>query len=457
MLHCDVLLNTKSVTRLFVGADSDFYGHLSHKINENILNASSTSEPSADLARRRPVRPPEHPTDVGRFQEAALGALMERVDIKPPRSVTISRRAVGEGGNKSKTCFGIGTATTSHMLGHTWASILEASSPGRRKNSSSTTAPATVPQRSTVLDGALSKHSLFSILIPGIVATAVPEFRLLAYFVYDRGDPLFDVQEVQLFAQQKISRELVLPLRERGVECTAKMLRAENAIRKPGPSFNVAMAALAADGADYLVRVTDDAFFAPSSVYKTRSPPAAASNGTAPEPRDVGGRRGGGRRTRRRMRRNSKKEAVTATATRAPLPTTSVGVGWQVAFRTALLSLDPPNVGVVGPAVQCYPFAGCNTNILTFDCVHATHLRIFPTYYPSLLSDWWLDDWITHVYGPQRTVLAKNVVFTHVVGGDHKVGGGERYGVDRIKSLFLDPELRRGKVLIDWSLSRMRA
>ena len=36
--------------------------------------------------------------------------------------------------------------------------------------------------------------------------------------------------------------------------------------------------------------------------------------------------------------------------------------------------------------------------MITHDFVHKTHLRIFDTYYPPVLSDWWMDDWISHVY-----------------------------------------------------------
>lgn len=54
-----------------------------------------------------------------------------------------------------------------------------------------------------------------------------------------------------------------------------------------------------------------------------------------------------------------------------------------------------PNVGVVGPLCA----QGAGRRILTHDFVHKTHLHIFDFYYPSSLSDWWMDDWISHVYG----------------------------------------------------------
>lgn len=63
----------------------------------------------------------------------------------------------------------------------------------------------------------------------------------------------------------------------------------------------------------------------------------------------------------------------------------------------SLRSYSPPNVGVVGPVC-----AEGNAKILTHDLVHRHHLSIFEFYYPPVLSDWWMDDWITHVYGTRR-------------------------------------------------------
>ena len=56
-----------------------------------------------------------------------------------------------------------------------------------------------------------------------------------------------------------------------------------------------------------------------------------------------------------------------------------------------LRKFSPPFLGVVG--------AGPNNETLTHDFVHRTHLEIFKTYYPPKLTDWWLDNWITEVYG----------------------------------------------------------
>ena len=69
---------------------------------------------------------------------------------------------------------------------------------------------------------------------------------------------------------------------------------------------------------------------------------------------------------------------------------------WARAFACSLCSLGPP-YGVVGPVESV------RGDILTHDFVHAMHLDVFPEYYPSNLTDWWLDDWVSKVYGPARS------------------------------------------------------
>lgn len=107
---------------------------------------------------------------------------------------------------------------------------------------------------------------------------------------------------------------------------------------------------------------------------------------------------------------------------------------WASQSIDLLLSFQPPNVGVVGPICN-----EGNTKILTHDFVHRTHLDIFDFYYPPVLSDWWLDDWITHVYGPQRTRqgpwLVRHLLYVH----------GTRYQVDYSRERKLMGELQDGR------------
>ena len=63
------------------------------------------------------------------------------------------------------------------------------------------------------------------------------------------------------------------------------------------------------------------------------------------------------------------------------------------------------SVGVVGPLCR-----QGNQQILTHDFVHRTHMEIFDmNYYPPELVDWWMDDWISFVYGSQRSMKAYSV------------------------------------------------
>ena len=72
----------------------------------------------------------------------------------------------------------------------------------------------------------------------------------------------------------------------------------------------------------------------------------------------------------------------------------------------------PPNVGVTGPT--CHEG---NTHILTHDFTHRHHMEIFKSqYYPVELTDWWLDDWITHIYGVDHTSRVLDVVVKHHTG-----------------------------------------
>jgi len=100
----------------------------------------------------------------------------------------------------------------------------------------------------------------------------------------------------------------------------------------------------------------------------------------------------------------------------------------------ALQEMGEP-FGVVGP--RCH---GQSTRILTHDFTHRTHMEIFNGYYyPPQLSDWWMDDWISRVYGKSRTRMAMSAkVFHHT--GKH----GSRYSVDQSHKRFLEGLVKEG-------------
>jgi hypothetical protein len=81
---------------------------------------------------------------------------------------------------------------------------------------------------------------------------------------------------------------------------------------------------------------------------------------------------------------------------------------WITKGINALESLNPRYVGVVGPACP-----DGNTKILTHDMVHRTHLRIFGDYYPDVFENFFVDDWISSVYGSNRTIRVLSWIVRH--------------------------------------------
>ena len=81
---------------------------------------------------------------------------------------------------------------------------------------------------------------------------------------------------------------------------------------------------------------------------------------------------------------------------------------WTSLGIKTLANYEPTNVGVVGPTCR-----QGNTHIMTHDMVHRTHMEIFNYYYPPVFENWWIDDWITLVYKPNRSIKLKNWEVVH--------------------------------------------
>lgn len=120
---------------------------------------------------------------------------------------------------------------------------------------------------------------------------------------------------------------------------------------------------------------------------------------------------------------------------------------WAALYTRTLQHLTPPHVGVIGPS--CFD---SNDRILTHDFVHRTHMDIFEgLYYPTEFSDWFMDDWISAVYGPKRTFLSKKV------GIDHHNRFRERtYVVNRSNVKLLPPLIQKGQQKIMQWMQRQR-
>jgi len=111
--------------------------------------------------------------------------------------------------------------------------------------------------------------------------------------------------------------------------------------------------------------------------------------------------------------------------------------GWLTMGVKALRDMN--NVGVVGPVCN-----EGNTDILTHDMTHRTHMYIFNNnYYTLEFSAWWIDDWITMVYSPERMRVIRNWTVKH-----HVDLHGTRYQVKFHENKLLESAIRRGKVKI---------
>ena len=118
--------------------------------------------------------------------------------------------------------------------------------------------------------------------------------------------------------------------------------------------------------------------------------------------------------------------------------------GWTSKLVGALRRLGGPAYGVVGPSCP-----QGNRAILTHDFTHRTHMDIFEDYYPPVLTDWFMDDWISRVYGSKRTRLLTDVEVVH-----HSKTYGRRYDVDGKHRHLVDDLVEQGKSKI---LAYMRA
>ena len=108
------------------------------------------------------------------------------------------------------------------------------------------------------------------------------------------------------------------------------------------------------------------------------------------------------------------------------------------AFVSALTALGPP-YGAVGPMCR-----EGNTGILTHDFTHRTHHLIFTHHYPPALTDWWMDDWISRVYGKRRTRRVEAALVKHLISSH-----GRRYEVDPSNLLLLGGEVEVGRQAVE--------
>lgn len=119
---------------------------------------------------------------------------------------------------------------------------------------------------------------------------------------------------------------------------------------------------------------------------------------------------------------------------------------WAKPMVERLLALGSP-YGVIGPLCR-----EGNVHILTHDFVHRLHHEIFETFhYPASLSDWWMDDWVSRVYGKNRTILMNDVIVKHATKSH-----GTRYAVDFSHAPLLGAEVEFGRQKIEnWMIKQI--
>lgn len=112
--------------------------------------------------------------------------------------------------------------------------------------------------------------------------------------------------------------------------------------------------------------------------------------------------------------------------------------------QLASVALGGVPVGVLGPSC-----AQGNTQILTHDFVHRTHMEIFnKIYYPVELVDWFLDNWISAVYGCNNTLQSTSVSVTHHTGAH-----GQRYMATNVQWVGILQKTRN--ILIEYIEKRV--
>lgn len=114
-----------------------------------------------------------------------------------------------------------------------------------------------------------------------------------------------------------------------------------------------------------------------------------------------------------------------------------ITMGWLTLGAAALSAMG--NIGVVGPLCR-----QGNTAILTHDMTHRTHIDMFKgKYYASEFSGWWIDDWITKIYEPDRKQMLQKWEVTH-----HVSVHGTRYAVQSHEERLLKRAIKRGAATV---------
>ena len=119
--------------------------------------------------------------------------------------------------------------------------------------------------------------------------------------------------------------------------------------------------------------------------------------------------------------------------------------GWEDYFIRKLRKTD--NIGVTGPLDLI------NTKILTQSFVHRTHLEIFGSYFPEEIENWFIDDWITLVYGHKYSNLDDTIKVVNSGGKARYFLNNDRTEINNIlpktKKILSDYMTRKDKFITE--------
>ena len=116
---------------------------------------------------------------------------------------------------------------------------------------------------------------------------------------------------------------------------------------------------------------------------------------------------------------------------------------WVTKGIAMLASYDPPFVGVVGAIEKNTKGIYSPPDLLPHDFTHRVHMDIFKrAYYPEVFSNWYIDDWITRVYGKERTTKLQDWLLYHHANSP-------RYDARTDQQVLLAPALATGQNMIN--------
>lgn len=114
---------------------------------------------------------------------------------------------------------------------------------------------------------------------------------------------------------------------------------------------------------------------------------------------------------------------------------------WATLGIRALQNMNRRNVGVIGPLSY-----NDRPDIFTHDMTSRAHLEIFNgNYYPRVFSNWYIDDWISRIYGKNATVRMQNF---HILHHEEDESKERQYTPDFASEVHLVPQVREAKLKI---------